>query len=102
MPYIGSLRNEPCTASPNQAAYGATVTITADDIHGKVFSGWTVESGGVTLADSSAKTTAFTMGAKAVEIRANYIWFAVPLAELIAAVFWGGDDGALYKTAQVN
>ena len=60
------------TASADQAAYGATVTITADDIQGKVFSGWTVESGGVTLADSSDKTTSFTMGAKAVKIRANY------------------------------
>ena len=60
------------TASPNQAAYGATVTITADDIQGKVFSGWTVESGDVTLADSSDKTTSFTMGAKAVKIRADY------------------------------
>ena len=60
------------TASTKQAAYSTTVTITANDIPGKVFSGWTVESGGVTLADSSAKTTTFTMGAKAVEIRANY------------------------------
>lgn len=81
------------TASPNQAAYGATVTITADNIQGKVFSGWTVESGGVTLADSSAKTTTFTMGAKAVEIRANYD--NVPVASAEFAVTTPVDGGQL-------
>ena len=60
------------TASPNQAAYGDTVTITAANIPGKVFTGWTVTSGGVTLADSSAATTTFTMGAKSVAVKALY------------------------------
>ena len=89
------------TASPNQAAYGATVTITADNIQGKVFSGWTVESGGVTLADSSAKTTTFTMGAKAVEIRANYDNVPISSAKFtVATPVQGGHPSTATTTTE--
>ena len=80
------------TASPNQASYGATVTITAADIPGKVFNGWTVVSGGVTLADYSAKTTTFTMGAKAVEIRANYDNVPIASAEFTVTTPVAGEQ----------
>ncbi|MBR2027837.1 MAG: hypothetical protein IKA10_02455 [Oscillospiraceae bacterium] len=69
------------TAFPKQASYGAEVTITADNIPGKIFDGWTVLSGNVTLKDYSAQTTTFTMGAKAVKIKAAYQNIPVKSAE---------------------
>ena len=51
---------------------GATVTITAGSKSGYTFSGWTVVSGGVTLADANAAETTFTMPAGQVEVKANY------------------------------
>lgn len=51
---------------------GATVTITAGSKSGYTFSGWTVVSGDVTLADASAAETTFTMPAGQVEVKANY------------------------------
>ena len=60
------------TASPKTAAYGATVTVTADNIAGKVFREWFVESGDVGLKDRYSPTTTFTMGAKAVTLKAAY------------------------------
>lgn len=54
-------------------AEGDTVTITANTApEGQHFTGWTVVSGGVALADASKVTTTFTMPDKAVEIKANY------------------------------
>lgn len=51
----------------------ATVTITANaPAEGKQFAGWTVTAGGVTLVDSTATTTTFTMGNQAVTVVANY------------------------------
>lgn len=38
----------------------------------RVFSGWTVDGGNITLADSTASTTTFTMPDNAMEITANY------------------------------
>ncbi len=61
------------TASLDKAAPGAAVTITADSApEGKVFSGWVVTSGGVTLADPSASTTTFVMGAEDVLLTASF------------------------------
>ena len=52
---------------------GETVTITANaSAEGMAFTGWTVVSGGVTLANSQSTTTTFTMPANAVEVTANY------------------------------
>ncbi|MGL6201124.1 MAG: InlB B-repeat-containing protein [Lachnospiraceae bacterium] len=52
---------------------GATVIITAEaPSAGKQFAGWTVESGNVTLTDSSSATTTFTMPAESVTITAEY------------------------------
>ena len=54
-------------------AEGDVVTITANAApEGQHFTGWTVESGNVTLADSTKETTTFTMPAEAVEVKANY------------------------------
>lgn len=62
------------TASPAKAAPGATITLTAEDksTEKKTFSGWTVTSGGVTLADPSAATTTFVMGSEDVAVTANF------------------------------
>ena len=53
-------------------APGTTVTIAATPPAGNSFTGWTVVSGGVTLASSTSLTTTFTMPEKAVEITAAY------------------------------
>lgn len=62
------------SASVTSAASGEIVTITAADksAEKKVFTGWTVNSGNVTLDDSSASTTSFVMGSENVSIIANY------------------------------
>ena len=52
-------------------AEGDTVTVTADERNGYTFTGWS-SGDGVTFADSKAKTTTFTMPAKAVAVKANY------------------------------
>ena len=52
---------------------GDTVTITADEpVIGKQFDKWVVNSGSVTLADSTSSTTTFTMPAEAVSVSAAY------------------------------
>jgi hypothetical protein len=52
---------------------GDTVKITADDpSDGKVFSGWKITAGDIVLADSTKKTTAFTMPDEDVELTAQY------------------------------
>lgn len=51
---------------------GENVTITAGSKSGYTFSGWTVVSGDVTLADANAAETTFTMPAGQVEVKANY------------------------------
>jgi len=54
-----------------QYAVGATVTITANTVSGKVFGKWT-SSDGVTFADANKVTTTFTMPAKPVKVTATY------------------------------
>ncbi len=53
-------------------AEGTTVTIAATVPSGQRFTGWTVNEGGVTLADASSVTTTFIMPAQAVIITANF------------------------------
>ncbi len=61
------------TASPETAAPGATVTITADTPpEGKTFAGWTVTSGNVVPADPSASFTTFVMGNEDVAVTAAF------------------------------
>ena len=50
--------------------YGNTVTIKAGTRTGYVFSGWTVNSGGISLPNSATAT--FTMPSKAVTVTANW------------------------------
>lgn len=64
----------------NSAALGDVVTIVANDrsSEGKTFTGWVVNSGNVTLDDSSASPTSFTMGDKSVSITAQYSTNSAP------------------------
>ncbi len=53
--------------------YGDVVTIVADDIEGKEFTGWTIVSGeGATLDDATSDTTTLKFGADDVVVQANY------------------------------
>ena len=58
------------TASVSSAVAGTSVTLTAKQIDGKVFSHW--EISGVTVADENAKETTFTMGNADVTAEAIY------------------------------
>ena len=52
---------------------GSTVTITADaPASGKMFAGWTIELGTITLTDSAKAETTFTMPKGCVIVKANY------------------------------
>lgn len=53
-------------------AEGVAITITAAVPDGQRFTCWTVNEGGVTLANASSTTTTFTMPAQAVTITANF------------------------------
>jgi len=82
------------TASPKQAAYDETVTITADTIPGKIFSRWNVNRGGVYLADMYSATTTFTMGAQPVEVKASFENAPITSADFtLAAPVQGGQPG---------
>jgi len=59
-------------ASPNPAAQGAEVTITATDNPGYIFDSWQVISGGVTLLHNKANPAKFTMPGNAVTIKATF------------------------------
>lgn len=52
---------------------GDTVSITADEVEGMVFAGWTTDSETVWFADSTAVSTTFSMPAAAVKVTANYV-----------------------------
>ena len=60
------------TASPNTAAAGETVTLTAAPNSGYQFKEWQVVSGGVSLANANAASTSFTMPGAAVEVKAIF------------------------------
>ena len=59
-------------ASPNPAAQGAEVTITATDNPGYIFDSWQVISGGITLLHNKANPAKFTMPGNAVTIKATF------------------------------
>jgi uncharacterized repeat protein (TIGR02543 family) len=61
------------TSPAGDPAEGSTVTITATANSGYTFSGWTVNSGGVTLTNAAEATTTFTMGTANVEVTASFI-----------------------------
>lgn len=58
------------TASVNKAVAGTSITLTAEQIDGKVFSHWEVN--GATVSDANAKETTFTMGNADVTAEAIY------------------------------
>ena len=59
------------SADKLNATLGETVTITAYDMAGKKFVGWTTEDG-MTFADATKATTTFTMPEKNVTVKANF------------------------------
>lgn len=61
------------TADKETATPGTTVMVTATPPEGKVFSVWTVNGDDVTLADSTAKSTTFTMPASDVTVTATFV-----------------------------
>ena len=61
-------------ADRSAAPSGATVTITADPRENCTFSKWTVDAGGVTLADPNSATTTFVMGHENVRISASFTY----------------------------
>lgn len=79
----------------NSAALGDVVTIVANDrsSEGKTFTGWVVNSGDVTLNDSSASPTSFTMGDKAVSITAQYSTNSTPIPTPGGGSSSGGGGG---------
>lgn len=79
----------------NSAALGDVVTIVANDrsSEGKTFTGWVVNSGDVTLDDSSASPTSFTMGDKAVSITAQYSTNSTPTPNPGGGSSSGGGGG---------
>jgi|GEM_PF-2473161 len=54
-------------------ATNSTVYIHAGTRNGYLFDGWSVNSGGVSLANSSSASTSFTMPANAVSVTANWV-----------------------------
>ena len=61
------------SANVEGAKMGAEITITAAEAaKGYQFAGWTVVSGGVTLANPANATTTFTVVSANVEVKANY------------------------------
>ncbi|MCL2140597.1 MAG: InlB B-repeat-containing protein, partial [Dehalococcoidia bacterium] len=60
------------TTGAGSYGQGTNVTINAGTRDGYTFSGWTVTTGGVTLASASSATTTFTMPANNVTVTANW------------------------------
>ena len=57
----------------SEAAEGTEITLTANAApSGKEFDKWVVEKGNITLADANSATTAFTMPASEVKVKATY------------------------------
>ncbi|MGN0513604.1 MAG: DUF4214 domain-containing protein, partial [Lachnospiraceae bacterium] len=64
--------NGSASANVSTATQGATVTVTATPNNGYEFKEWQVVSGGVTLSSTTANPATFTMGSKAVEVKAVF------------------------------
>jgi uncharacterized repeat protein (TIGR02543 family) len=64
---------EASTAGEGDYTQGETVTIDAGTLGGHTFGGWTVNSGGVTLADAANAVTTFVMPANNVSVTANWV-----------------------------
>ena len=61
------------SASAESAIAGAELTLNADEIEGKLFTGWTVVSGGAKIAELTQKNTTVKIGYANTVIRANFI-----------------------------
>ncbi|MCL2632207.1 MAG: InlB B-repeat-containing protein, partial [Coriobacteriia bacterium] len=79
IPYTVNVVNSYATTTGAGTYYiGNTVTVYAGTRAGYTFSGWTVNAGGVTLANRFAATTSFTMPAANVTVTANWTAIAAP------------------------
>ena len=75
MPYAVTVTGSYATTSgANNYTMGETVTINAGTRSNYTFNGWTVTSGGVTLANASNATTTFVMPANAVTVTAGWTY----------------------------
>ena len=88
------------TGSGNYAE-NTTVNISANAApSGQVFDKWTVDSGGVTLANANSASTSFTMPAGAVEITASYTTTSKPTPTVVDLTYGIPNDRVYNGTAQ--
>jgi len=78
---------------------GNTVTIRAGTRSGFTFAGWTVTSGGVTLANASNATTTFTMPSGPVTVTANWTQNQAPTFQVLVNGSNAPNSGAGTYTA---
>lgn len=74
--YFETLENGTAVADPETATKGDSVKITATPAEGYKFVKWEVKEGGVSLSNSTAAETTFTMGTA--NVRLNAIFEAIP------------------------
>lgn len=74
--YFETLENGTAVAVPETATKGDSVKITATPAEGYKFVKWEVKEGGVSLSNSTAAETTFTMGTA--NVRLNAIFEAIP------------------------
>jgi hypothetical protein len=95
------------SADAEESPADATVKLTAVPLDGYQFVRWTVESGGVTLADATANPATFTMPREAVKFKAHFALIPRPPYILhldpngrLSAGQW--DDGTTGSVTQDN
>lgn len=85
------------SGSSSSVNYGSTVTIKAGTKKGYTFHGWTVKSGGVTLANAKSATTTFTMPDTDVTVKAEW-----EINQYTVTVVDGGDGSSGSGTYNYN
>lgn len=83
------------SGSSEAVSYGSTVSLNAGTKQGYTFAGWTVKSGGITLADASSEKITFVMPDADVRLCANWT-----INSYQVTVSEGGQGGTDIITAQ--